>query len=472
MAFNLVPCRAIHRVRRDDWIVIGGHRSEGTADRPLRDDRAEIAPPDGRKPGEIDVSILEKRPYARSVPEIAETVPSGRSGRDLVPGTARSAFSHRTFRTVYLGAFASNIGTWMQNVVLGALAYELTHSAVFVGIMTAAQLGPLLVFSMVGGMLADSFDRKRLLLTLSVQQAVFSILLAAVAMPAQPNRVLMVLVVLCIGIGNALYAPVFSAVVPVLVPRADLSGAISLNSVQMNASRIVGPAIGSMIFVRFGASWVFMVNAASFAAIIGTLLRVTLPEPPASGGQGLSRLLEGLRVARRDRVVGQSLITIFTFSFLSLPFITQMPEIASANLGIAPRSGAYGVLYACFGLGAVVGDIARLPMTASRRLHLAAKESGTIAIALRRWRRQSEASDFGQPTAAMTRWRVSVLPSATQPVPGVARARWLIELVRARAGESLDIELEACDGSGHLGLPADLAGGPAAAEDWRRSAAG
>ena len=357
MAFNLVPCRAIHRVRRDDWIVIGGHRSEGTADRPLRDDRAEIAPPDGRKPGEIDVSILEKRPYARSVPEIAETVPSGRSGRDLVPGTARSAFSHRTFRTVYLGAFASNIGTWMQNVVLGALAYELTHSAVFVGIMTAAQLGPLLVFSMVGGMLADSFDRKRLLLTLSVQQAVFSILLAAVAMPAQPNRVLMVLVVLCIGIGNALYAPVFSAVVPVLVPRADLSGAISLNSVQMNASRIVGPAIGSMIFVRFGASWVFMVNAVSFAAIIGTLLRVTLPEPPASGGQGLSRLLEGLRVARRDRVVGQSLITIFTFSFLSLPFITQMPEIASANLGIAPRSGAYGVLYACFGLGAVVGAL-------------------------------------------------------------------------------------------------------------------
>ena len=124
------------------------------------------------------------------------------------------------------------------------------------------------------------------------------------------------------------------------------------------------------------------------------------------------------------------------------------------------------------GLGAVVGDIPRLPMTASRRLHLAAKETGTIAIALRRWRRQSEASDFGQPTAAMTRWRVSVLPSATLPVPGVARARWLIELIRARAGESLDIELEACDGSGHLGLPAHMAGGPAAAEDRRRSAAG
>jgi protein ImuA len=114
------------------------------------------------------------------------------------------------------------------------------------------------------------------------------------------------------------------------------------------------------------------------------------------------------------------------------------------------------------GLAAVIADVAKLSMTASRRLHLTAKASGTIGIALRRWRRQSEASDFGQPTAAMTRWRVSVLPSAPLPVPGIGRARWLVELIRARAGESFDLELEACDGSGHLALPADLAGGAAA----------
>ncbi|SFX96911.1 protein ImuA [Paracoccus pantotrophus] len=124
------------------------------------------------------------------------------------------------------------------------------------------------------------------------------------------------------------------------------------------------------------------------------------------------------------------------------------------------------------GLGAVVGDVARLPMVASRRLHLAAKESGTIGIALRRWRRQLEASDFGQPTAAMTRWRISSLPSKTLPVPGVERPRWRVELIRARAGETYETELEACDGTGHLGLPADLAGGPAAAAGWPRNAAG
>ena len=124
------------------------------------------------------------------------------------------------------------------------------------------------------------------------------------------------------------------------------------------------------------------------------------------------------------------------------------------------------------GLAAVVADVARLPMTASRRLHLAARGSGTIGIALRRWRRQAEASDFGQPTAAMTRWRISVLPSAPLPVPGVGRPRWLIELIRARAGESLDIELEACDGTGHLGLPADVADGSAAAAGGSRRALG
>ncbi len=115
------------------------------------------------------------------------------------------------------------------------------------------------------------------------------------------------------------------------------------------------------------------------------------------------------------------------------------------------------------GPGAVVGELARLPMVASRRLHLAAREGGTPCIALRRWYRPADARDLGQPTAAMTRWRVTSVPSSPLPVPGVGRSRWLVELIRARAGECFDLELEACDGTGHLALPADLACGPAAA---------
>ena len=156
---------------------------------------------------------------------------------------------------------------------------------------------------------------------------------------------------------------------------------------------------------------------------------------------------------------------------------------ALAQAGLAPdrviyvEAGNDKTVLACIeeglhhgGLGAVVGEVARLDMTASRRLQLCAEASGTIGIALRRWRRQTEASDFGQPTAAATRWRVSVMPSAALPVPGIGRHRWLLELIRARAGESADFEVEACDDSGRLALPAELVHRPASAEGWRRGA--
>jgi hypothetical protein len=110
-------------------------------------------------------------------------------------------------------------------------------------------------------------------------------------------------------------------------------------------------------------------------------------------------------------------------------------------------------------LGAAVAEVARLSMTASRRLQLAAESTSTIGIAIRRWRRQTEAADFGQPTAAVTRWRVTALP-----VPGIRRARWQVELIRCRAGESADFVVEACDAKGRIALAADLVDRPVAAE--------
>ncbi len=111
------------------------------------------------------------------------------------------------------------------------------------------------------------------------------------------------------------------------------------------------------------------------------------------------------------------------------------------------------------GLGAVIGELVRLPMTTSRRLQLAAEKTGTIGLAVRRWRRQTEASDYGQPTAATTRWRVSVLPSEPLPVPGVGRARWLLELIRVKAGECAEFIVGACDAKGRLDLSTGSADG-------------
>jgi protein ImuA len=104
------------------------------------------------------------------------------------------------------------------------------------------------------------------------------------------------------------------------------------------------------------------------------------------------------------------------------------------------------------GLGAVVAELVRLPMTASRRLQLAAEKSGSMGLVVRRWRRQTEASDFGQPTASTTRWRVSVMPSEELPVPGVGRPRWLLELMRVKAGECAEFIVGACDASGRINL--------------------
>lgn len=157
------------------------------------------------------------------------------------------------------------------------------------------------------------------------------------------------------------------------------------------------------------------------------------------------------------------------------------PALAQAGLGadraIYVEAGDPRAVLACFedglrhgGLGAVVAETARLSLNASRRLQLAAEGTGTLGLALRR--RRAKDADFGQPTAARTRWRISVLPSTPLPVEGVGRARWRVELLRCRGGEEGDFELEGCDGAGRLSVPAELADGPVLKNPRRRSAAG
>lgn len=159
------------------------------------------------------------------------------------------------------------------------------------------------------------------------------------------------------------------------------------------------------------------------------------------------------------------------------------PAIAQAGLCsdrvIYVEAGDEKTLLACFeeglrhgGLGAVVGEVSRLSMTASRRLQLAAETGGVMGLAVRRWRRQADAADFGQPTAAQTRWRVSAAPSTPLPTTGVGRARWFIELIRCKAGECAEFELEACDETGRLALPADMADRSFAQAPGRERAAG
>ena len=156
-----------------------------------------------------------------------------------------------------------------------------------------------------------------------------------------------------------MFNPAYSAMVPQLVDRRDLPGAIALHSAQMNGSRVVGPVIGALLDSAVGASAVFAANGLSYLFVIASLLTVRLPAPaPHPGGpRGVRRLGAGLAVARRDPVVGRCLVTVVVFSLLALTFVGQLPVVAERNLGIDERSAAYGVLYACLGVGAVAGAL-------------------------------------------------------------------------------------------------------------------
>lgn len=279
--------------------------------------------------------------------------------RPLSTGTAVAALRHRDFRVVWSGMFASNIGTWMQNVLLGAFALRLTHDAAYVGLIFFAQLGPLLFLAPIGGTLADILDRRKLLIWMQLEQVVFSVLLAVLASASHPDRWAIFFCVLAIGIGNALSGPAMSALLPTLVPREDLPGAVSLQSVQMNLSRVIGPAIGAPLYVAFGVGTVFGLNALTYAFAIASLLVARYPARHASveAETALTRFLSGFKIAAADPLIRRVLVTLAVFSFFSLTFVGLMPEIAESNFGIGPKSVAYGFLYATFGLGAASGAV-------------------------------------------------------------------------------------------------------------------
>lgn len=271
-------------------------------------------------------------------------------------GSPRAALSNRPFRWVFLGSFASNIGTWMQNVTLGLLAARLTGAATYVGIVAFAQLGPTLFLSPLGGVLADRVNRKRVMVTASITQTALSLALALVASNPNPSRTVIVAIVAGIGIAGAFYGPAANATLPALVRREDLPGAVSLNSFAMNGSRVLGPMLAGLLGST-RPSLIFALNAATYLFVIAAITSVDFDGAPAAH-EGAGRrpgFVDGVRAARADRVVARILVTVSVYSLCSLLFIYQMPTLARENLHLS--DGRYPVLFASFGLGAAIGAL-------------------------------------------------------------------------------------------------------------------
>jgi len=278
--------------------------------------------------------------------------------RTVEVSAVRSALRNRNFRTLWLSALGSGVGTWMQNVILAAYVYSVTGSVWLVSVIGFANLVPQLVFATLGGVIADMFSRKKLIFWLSFEQLLGSLAIAWITRTDSFSEPMLLAAVAAVGIGAALSGPVFLSVTPSLVPPKDLAGAISLNSVSMNVSRVVGPAIGAMLFVSIGASGVFVLNAATYLFIMIGITYVKVPVFPKTQDEGpFQRIAEGFRFVRREPVVRRAVATVFMFSMFCMPFVVVFPAIAELDLNIAAKSTTYGFLYATFGFGAVVGAL-------------------------------------------------------------------------------------------------------------------
>ena len=247
----------------------------------------------------------------------------------------------------------------MQNFTLPAYIEQRTGSASLVGLLVFTQLGPLLLLSIPAGVLADRFPRRPYLVVMQLLQLVFSVLLAGFV-AADAALWTLFATSLVIGIANALNAPAFQASIPLLVQRADLPGAVSLNSVMMNASRVVGPLLAAVLaLVGVSTAQLFLVNAATYLFLIAAIAAVQIPDVRGTHPeQGWRRLLTGINIVRRRPVLARSLATMCVFSVFCLVYVGLFPSVVRRNVGIDVDSTGYRLLYTTWGVGACLGALA------------------------------------------------------------------------------------------------------------------
>lgn len=301
-----------------------------------------------------------------------------------LPQSLRSLQSP-TYRRYYIGQAVSMIGTWVQSVALMWLAYKLSGSTWFTGLIGFLASAPYLFLSPVAGVLGDRLPRRKILITvlslLMVQAAVLAILtgLHLITMP------ILAALALFAGICNAFETPTRqSFYVQLLEKREDLPNAIALNSILMNGSRLVGPSLGGLIIAVAGETACFAINALTYFAVLASLfsIRVVHRKPERAASHPLADLAEGWRYAMGFAPVRRMLFTLGFVSLSISPYTTLMPAIAVQTYGKGAE--LVGLFIGAVGLGAVVSAVSLARRTTIRGLGkwigIAAMAAGLGAI--------------------------------------------------------------------------------------------
>lgn len=278
------------------------------------------------------------------------------SPRLAVSRTFRSMHT-RNYRLYFWGQVVSMSGTWLQAVALSWLVLKMTGNGLALGVVAAVQFAPFLLAGPWGGVIADRVDKRRMLVATQSASGVLALALAVLVIGGFIQLWMVYVLAFALGLVNLVDMPTRQAFVFEMVGAADITNAVSLNSVLVNASRVIGPAIAGVLIATAGVGICFLLNAVSYLGVIGGLLAMRRAElqaaPPAERGK--RQLREGLRYAWGNPSLRIPLLLMAVIGTLAYNFSIVLPLMARETFGGGP--GTYGAMFALVGAGAVLGGL-------------------------------------------------------------------------------------------------------------------
>jgi MFS family permease len=308
-------------------------------------------------------------PHEEALESDASAPPRGRLARTF------SALHYRDFRLLWFGAFTSTTGTWMATVAQGWVVLSMTNSPFLLGVDGFLSTGPMLFFSLFGGVVADRVERRKIMLLSQYLQMSFAFILAALLWSGNVKVWHIFVLSFLTGSAQSFSGPAYISLLPLLVKREDVPNAIAMNSMQFNLARVIGPVLAGIALAAWGAAVCFLVNGLSFLAVIVSLLLIRTPQVRTEAEKGgiLDEMKDGFRfVAHRPTLLVLTFLA-FAGTFLGMPIVTFLPVVAKSIFGLGARG--YAWMMTTYGLGSVTGALLVAAM-----VHTAKK--GKIALSL------------------------------------------------------------------------------------------
>lgn len=284
-----------------------------------------------------------------------------------VGGATFSSLRHRNFRFLWMGTFFMSAGQWIQQVTLGWLIYDMTGSAILVGMLNGVRLLPFLVLTPVAGVAADRWNRRRLLLNTQVVLLITAFVMGVLVVTEQSQVWHLFIFTLITGMAWSFNSPVRQALVPSVVPPSDLTNAVALNATVFHFTKMIAPMLGGFLIVWFGSGGNFFIQSATYAGVFASIYMMqTRSHPVAKRSSSVfGDLAEGLKYVRSNRLILGLVLVSLVSRIFAMPYQALMPIFQKDVFRIGAEG--LGMLMAAPGIGAV---LATLSLTfLANRLH-------------------------------------------------------------------------------------------------------